>query len=159
MRRDYFHLAVDDVDWLDDGGTPRKPRVTIQYSGPAATLRSRLDGTHGDGDRLTGAETDAGFRLRTGLDDEDASGVFSITERATGDFVLECNEAAETVLELVRAARRYGEEEPDDDARYRIEVDIDDERVATFEKATFLVYDDDGNLLREQSLIPSGVEL
>jgi len=29
----------------------------------------------------------------------------------------------------------------------------------TYDKGTFLVYDDEGELLRSQSLIPSGVEL
>jgi len=157
MRRDYFDLETENVDWLDGDGDPEKPRVTIDFGGPAARLRERLTG---NGDvPLEAAETDAGFRLQGSLDDPDAEGVFSVTNRVTGDFVLELNESVEDVMRFIRAARRYGEAETDDDARYQIRVRIDGEEVVTYDKRTFLVYNDEGNLLRKHSLIPSGVEL
>jgi hypothetical protein len=157
MRRDYFNLEIEDVDWLDGEGDPVKPRVTIDFDGPDSTLRSRLTGH--DDVPLSGDETDAAFRLRTAIDDPDAEGVFSLTNRVTGEFVLEVNEDSETVMDFVRAARRYGESEPDDDSRYQIRVTIEDEEVVTYDKHTFLVYNEAGNLLRKHSLIPSGVEL
>ncbi len=157
MRRDYFSLQIEAIDWVDTEGDPEKPRVTIDFDGPESTLRSRLTG-HED-IPLDADETDAAFRLRTALDDPDAAGVFSLTNRVTGEFVLELNRDAETVMNFVRAARRYGEERPDDDTRYQITVRIDEDEVVTYDKATFLVYNDGGNLLRKHSLIPSGVEL
>ncbi len=157
MRRDYFSLAIEDVEWLDGEGDPRKPRVVIDFDGPDSTLRTRLTGH--DDVPLSADETDAAYRLRTPLDDPDAEGVVSLTNRVTGEFVLELNEDADTVMSFVRAARRYGEEEPDDDARYQIRVEIEGEEVVTYDKRTFLVYNDEGNLLRKHSLIPSGVEL
>jgi hypothetical protein len=158
MRRDYFKLEIRSVDWLDGDDDPERPRVHIDFEGPAATLQSRLSGN--DDDVPLGAgETDAAFRFRGAVDDADVEGVFSVTNRVTGDFVLELNESADEVLRFVRAARRYGERSPDDDARYRIRIAIDGDEVVTYDKRTFLVYDDEGNLLREHSLIPSGVEL
>lgn len=157
MRRDYFSLEIEAIDWLDGEGDPEKPRVTIDFDGPDSTLRSRLSGH--DDVPLSADETDAAYRLRTALDDPDAEGVFSLTNRVTGEFVLELNQDADTVMEFVRAARRYGENQPDEDTRYQIRVSIEGEEVVTYDKSVFLVYNEEGNLLRKHSLIPSGVEL
>lgn len=157
MRRDYFSLDIGNVDWLDGEGDPELPRVTIDFEGPESTLRSRLTGH--DDVPLSASETDIAYRLQTALDDPDAEGVVSLTNRVTGDFVLELNEDADTVMTFIRAARRYGEQVSDDDTRYQIRITIEGEKVVTYDKSTFLVYDNDGNLLRNHSLIPSGVEL
>ncbi len=153
MRRDYFELAVENVDWVDAGDDPAKPTVYIDFHGPEEMLRDRL--TDDDGDPLDAAETDVSFRLHGDRDDDETDGVVAVTNRLTGDFVLELNETAPDVLRFIRAAREYG----GDDGRYRVEIAIDGEPVVAYEKRTFLVYDADGNLLRGDSLIPSGVEL
>ncbi|WP_284014236.1 DUF5793 family protein [Halobaculum litoreum] len=157
MRRDHFELAVDDVDWVDTDGDPEKPHVYIDFHGPADLLRERLSGT--DGDLLAAEETDVAFRLQGDHErDPETTGVVGVTNRLTGDFVLELNEDAEDVLRFIRAAREYGRAD-DGDGRYRVEIDVDGEELVAYEKETFLVYDVDGNLLRHESLIPSGVEL
>jgi len=84
------------------------------------------------------------------------AGVVAVTNRFTGEFVLELNETAADVLPFVRAARETAD---GDDASYRIEIDIEGDHLVTYDKETFLVYDHEGNLLRSESLIPSGVEL
>ena len=158
MRRDYFELDVDNVTWVDDGGDPEKPRVQIDFRGPREELERRLSDPSGG--YLDAGETDVAFRLQDSLDAPDASGVVSVTNRITGDFVLELNQAADDVLTFIRAAREYGRTAADsDDSRYRVEVRIDGEEAVVYGKQTFLVYDADGNLLRSHSLIPSGVEL
>lgn len=155
MRRDYFDLTVEGVG--DDADGPPKPLVRIDFHGPEGLLRDRLSGA--DGDLLTAEETDVAFRLREPLTEDDtAEGVVGVTNRFTGDFVLELNETADDVLPFIRAAREYGDA-ADDEARYRVEIDVDGERLVSYEKSTFLVYDHEGNLLRGESLIPSGVEL
>jgi hypothetical protein len=157
MRRDYFTLQVSNIDWVDDDdGSPQKPKVTISFEGPVSTLRERLTGL--DGEPLSAAETDVSFRLQTPLDAADAQGVVSVTNRVTGDFILELNEDATDVLKFIRAGRRYGEQDSDE-SRYTVHIELDGEEFVTYEKSTFLVYNTDGNLLRNQSLIPSGVEL
>ena len=158
MRRDYFELDVENVTWVDDGDDPRKPQVRIDFHGPKEVLEHRLSDPTGD--YLDASETDVAFRLQDSLDEPDAAGVVSVTNRITGDFVLELNESADDVLTFIRAAREYGHDAADaEDGRYRVEVSIDGEDLVTYEKQTFLVYDADGNLLRSHSLIPSGVEL
>ncbi|WP_435364276.1 DUF5793 family protein [Haloarchaeobius sp. DYHT-AS-18] len=158
MRRDYFTLQVGNVDWVeDDDGTPEKPTVTIEFEGPVSTLQERLTGI--DGEPLDAEETDVAFRLQTALDEDDqARGVVSVTNRVTGDFILELNEDADDVLRFIRAARRYGES-AETEGEYTVNVSLEGESFVTYDKSTFLVYNEDGGLLRSQSLIPSGVEL
>ncbi len=153
MRRDYFDLTVEGVD--DDAGGATTPLVRIDFHGPEGLLRDRLSGA--DGDLLEAGSVDVAFRLQEPLSEgADAEGVVGVTNRYTGDFVLELNETADDVLPFIRAARESAD---GDDARFRIEIDIEGERLVTYDQDTFLVYDRDGNLLRSESLIPSGVEL
>jgi len=155
MRREHFTLDVTNIDWAETDGEPKKPSVAIDFTGPEAMLRERLTGP--DGDVLEASETDAALRLQGPLED-DTAGVVSVTNRITGEFILELNEDATDVLQFIRAARRYGET-AGDEGQYRVEITLDGEPFVSYDKRTFLVYDDEGSLLRQHSLIPSGVEL
>lgn len=157
MRRDHFELAAHNIDWVETGDQPAEPRVVIDFDGPEEALTDRL--TNPEGDLLDASETDVAFRLQDPLDDPDATGVVGVTDRITGDFLLELNEDADDVLRFVRAAREYGQSTDDDGGRYGVVIRIDGDTVATYSKSTFLVYDANGSLLRSKSLIPSGVEL
>ncbi|GAA0718852.1 hypothetical protein J2744_001556 [Halorubrum trapanicum] len=160
MRRDYFDLTVDGVGSDADSRSP--PLVRIDFHGPEELLRERLSGggsddADGGDDLLTADEIDVAFRLREPLGEaDDPEGVVGVTNRYTGDFVLELNETATDVLPFIHAARDATD---DGDARYRVEIDVDGDRLVAYDKDTFLVYDHEGNLLRGESLIPSGVEL
>ena len=157
MRRDYFTLDVHGVEWVDTGGEPEQPGVVIDFEGPESLLRRRITDT--DGSLHDASTIDVSFRLQTDVDDDDAMGVVSVTNRITGDFVLELNVEAEHVITFIRAARKFGKHAGENTDRYEITIRIDREAVATYGKQTFLVYDRDGELLRQHSLIPSGVEL
>ncbi|MFB6235640.1 MAG: DUF5793 family protein [Halopenitus sp.] len=157
MRRDYFDLAVENVDWVREGGEPQKPLVRIDFHGPEGLLQEQFAGH--DDELLDAEEIDVAFRLRESLDtDAEAAGVVGVTNRVTGDFILELNEEADDVLRFIHAAREYGQS-ADDEGRYRVEIVVDGEELVAYDKSTFLVYDAEGNLLRSESLIPSGVEL
>ncbi|WP_122088308.1 DUF5793 family protein [Halalkalicoccus subterraneus] len=156
MRRDYFTLDVRGVDWVEEGGSPSTPTVVIDFEGPADELEERLTGF--DGELLSAGQTDVALRLQGDVDEEGTVGVVSVTNRVTGDFVLELNETASDVLRFIRAARAYGKE-ADSDERYRVDILVNGEELVTYDKSTFLVYDREGSLLRQHSLIPSGVEL
>ena len=138
MRRDYFTLEVTNVDWVDSDEDPAKPTVTIDFDGPADELRERLTGP--ENELLDAEETDAAFRLRGPIDEEESTGVVSVTNRVTGDFILELNESAENVLRFITAARRYGKDRGEDDGRYDVIIRINGEELVTYEKDTFLVY-------------------
>ncbi|MFB6217965.1 MAG: DUF5793 family protein [Halobacteriaceae archaeon] len=147
MRREDFTMAVAGVD---EGEQP-VPTLVVEADGSPEALAARLEDV--DGDRLEADGVDLAFRFTTDVDDDDATGVLAMTDRLTGDFVFELNADADAVLSFVRSARRDG------DGRYRVRVETDGETLATYEKRTLLVYNNDGDLLREESLIPGGVEL
>lgn len=145
MRRDHFTLAVENNDPERAG----LPTLVLTYEGPAGNLTARL--TVG-GDLPDGGEIDASFRLQDPIDAPGATGVFGLTRRLTGEYFLETTAEAETVRSLVDAARAQG-------GSYRVRIERPGAGDVVLEKETLLVYDTDGNLLRKDSLIPSGVEL
>ena len=149
MRRDHVTLDVRYAD--PDGNQPPTAVLTVEESTDLLGERLVISG----GERLGADRLDVVFRFQAPVDN-DATGVFSLSNRVTGEFVLEVNADAGPVLDVVETAR----DGPDDhEACYRVVVRQGDEDVAVYEKETLLVYDDDGNLLRQHSLIPSGVEL
>ena len=155
MRRDSVTLEVANVSWIGEGNEPRQPTLTITVEDEDSTLRDRLF----DGDApLDAGDVDVSFRFQANRDESAGRGVLAVTNRATGEFILEVNTASEDVIEFVSAARRYAEQ-TDDASRYRTCIVAADETAADFEKRTLLVYSSEGELLRQHSLIPSGVEI
>lgn len=151
MRRDYFTLTVDGVE----GDGPTRPVVTITYEGPTEQLESRL---RKGSTLLEDEEVDVAYRLQDSLNATDPAGVIAVADRVTGEYVFELNADADEVFEFIDAAREFGDNSDSDDY-YRIVLETDEEHLATYDKSTLLVYDAEGNLLRSESLIPSGVEL
>ncbi|PSQ50363.1 hypothetical protein BRD19_01130 [Halobacteriales archaeon SW_7_65_23] len=149
MRRDHFTVAARHVS---PGDAP-EPTLTVEYTGPEETLTRQLTDTAGE--LFVAEDVDAAFRLQNDQDDEDATGVFSLTHRITGGYLLEVNADADVVLPLIDAAR----ERTEDDASYRIRIERAEEEPLIYEIDALLVYDGEGDLLRQHSLIPSGVEL
>jgi hypothetical protein len=162
MRREDITLAVSDAGRADEDAT--RPTLSLLLDDDAGTLSRRLESE--DGESLSASEIDVTVRLNADLQDHEGTGVIAVTNRITGEYVLECNTDVETVIEFARGARRYGDA-ADDDALYAVElcagdgdeIDASATTVATYEKRTLLVYGESGELLREHSLIPSGVEI
>ncbi|QLD87536.1 hypothetical protein HWV07_00190 [Natronomonas salina] len=151
MRRDYFTLTVDGVA----GAGAERPVVTIAYEGPTDQLETQL--SKGDS-ILDDEEIDVAYRLQDALEDDDPTGVVAIADRVTGEYAFELNADADDVFAFIDAAREFGDTSDSED-RYRIVVEADGDRLATYDKSTLLVYDAEGELLRSRSLIPSGVEI
>ena len=149
-------LSVSNVDWLDSETDPDKPRLTISQDDSAAVRSNRI--VTDEGDPLEASEIDVAVRLRDSLEATNPTGVVAITNRITGEYVLECETGADSLLTFVRAARTY-EDLEGDSAGYELVVEVGDETLATYEKRTFLVYGESGELLRNRSLIPSGIEI
>ena len=156
MRREDITLDVTAVDWIDTDEDPQRPSVTIDCSGGGEGLRERLTGPNGE--LLGDEETDVSLRLHDEMG-ADTKGVVSMTERFTGDFIMELNVDADDVIRFITAARRYAEQSNVEDGQYTVTICVDGEELVTYEKRTFLVYDESGKLLRNLSLIPGGVEL
>jgi len=96
--------------------------------------------------------------LRDSLDDDSPMGVFAVSDRVTGEYVLELNAGADEIRSVVEAVGDGSD--GDGNGRYRLLIESDDGRqMAAYDKSTLLVYDENGELLRDRSLIPSGVEI
>lgn len=149
MRRDHFTVDIGDGDSAD------KPMLSIAYDGPRKTLTSQL--TDIDDELVSAADIDAAFRLLDDLDADDATGVFSLSHRLTGEYLLEVNLSAAELLTFISRARDGGED--DDETSYLVHIERENDDAIVYEMSSLLVYDADGELLRKQSLIPSGVEL
>jgi hypothetical protein len=145
MRRDYFTLNLNDPT----ASAEDKPVVSVDFDGPADTLEERLS--------LASEDVDVTYRFQTSVDADEAAGVLSVADRVTGEFVLEVNAAADAVFDLVDAAREFSSADADD--CYEVHITNEGETVFSTDKRMLLVYDEDGDLLRQHSLIPSGVEL
>ena len=156
MRREQFSLDVADVAWVETDAEPRLPTLTIGFEGDPGQLRDRLRGPEGSG--TTASEADLAVRLQRSADSGEAEAIVALTYRLTGDYILEVTADPETVLAFTKAARRYGES-ADGGPKYRARLVAGGEELAVFEKETLLVYGPDGELLRQHSLIPGGVEL
>jgi hypothetical protein len=153
MRRDYFGVSFTNLD--DETSEPLQPTLSISFTGPREKFTGKLH--RADGTSLAADEIDVSFRLKRPLEADASEGVLSVTNRTTGEFILEVNLETREVLRFIRVARRFGNLS-DAEKHYTLSVDDADETV-DFEKATFLVYSHTGELLHQHSLIPSGVEL
>ncbi len=146
MRRDHFTLTATDTDPASGG----VPTLVLQYSGPGGNLTARL--TDESGAMPSGEAMDAAFRLQSPLSDDDATGVFSLSQRLTGEYIFESTADAEDILAIVDTAR-------DGAGQYCLRIERPNDDPLTMYLKTLLVYDTAGELLRKQSLIPGGVEL
>ena len=142
MRRDYFT-----IDIRPEPGDDGIPSIAIEYTGPSGGLRDRLTQTAAA--TLDSSELDVAVRHRA-----DDGGVLSLTDRMTGEFIFEVVAPVEAVDALVSAAQRH-----DGDGEYEVRLTDSDGKSLVYEKEILLVYDEEGNLLRQRSLIPGSVEL
>jgi hypothetical protein len=144
MRREHFTAAVREAD-------TGVPALQIEYDGPDDGIVGRF--TDADGNRFAAQDIDAALRLQDPPEDDDVTGVFSLTHRLTGEYLLEVNVSALEVISLAQSAREDG------DGSYRVHVDCGNDTSIGYDLTALFVYDPSGELLRQRSLIPSGVEL
>lgn len=143
MRRDYFT-----IDIRPEPGDDGIPTIAIEYNGPSGGLRDRLTQT-AEG-TLDSSELDVAFRHQAASE----SGVLSLTDRMTGEFIFEVAAPVEAMDALVSAAQGH-----DNDGKYEVRLTDSDGKPPVYEKEILLAYDEAGNLLRQRSLIPGSVEL
>ncbi|QCC50573.1 DUF5793 family protein [Halapricum salinum] len=139
MRREDFRTDVD----VDEP----EPELTVTFEGTPQVLRERFDGD----DPLDAEDIDVAYRETP----TDEPGVLSVTDRVTGEYIFEAPLEDSALRDLVETAAARDEDERD----YHLRIDPGDGQDFVFEKSTLLVYDIDGNLDRDRSLIPGGVEL
>lgn len=134
MRRDYFDVTLRGAD---------VPELVVTYDGPAGDLSTWLETV------VTAEEIDVAFRQQTA-----DVGVLSLTDRVTGEFILEATAPTETIDTVVTSAQQDG-----DTGEYALRLVADGTERLTCHNQTLLVYGVDGNLLRNRSLVSGSIEL
>ncbi|QLH82418.1 hypothetical protein HZS54_12680 [Halosimplex pelagicum] len=148
-------MDVDKTGWLATDGQPEQPVLHLYFDGPRPRLKELL--TSRLREDIRPDEIDVTFRFVSPTSEAD-TGVFSLSDRVTGDFILECEGKADSIRTFVRGVGEYANRSGRD-ARYEVQIRADTGVVASFEKELLLVYNADGTLLRHASLIPSSVEM
>lgn len=156
MRQDQCEVEIRDHDWIDTDDQPVQPTLSITSRAPEADFRDRM--TDRDNTILAATEIDVAFRYQSAVDDADAIGVLGVTHRTTGAYILEAPTEEDLIQTVIKAATRYAERTATG-RYYTLEFWTARGLFASYEKQTFLVYAQDGTLLRHRSLIPTGVEI
>jgi hypothetical protein len=155
MERDQFHVETETVEEPATAEPAEHPALRIHFDGSHDRLRQELSERLRDD--IAVEEIDVSFR-HLSSDGESAEGILALSDRVTGRYVLEVKTAVNLVREFVQTVRESADQ-MSHDARYRVEIRAEGETVTTFEKDLLLVYDASGTLLRDASLIPTGIEL
>jgi hypothetical protein len=155
MERDQFHVETATVEESATDSPPEQPVLRIHFDGPRDHLRQELSERLRDD--LTAKAIDVSFR-HLPTDEEPAEGILALSDRVTGRFILEVKTAVDPVREFVQTVRESANR-TGNEARYRVEIRADTETVTTFEKDLLVVYEPSGTLIRDASLIPTGIEL
>lgn len=155
MEREAFSLQTRNDEPGPGETTAPLPTLEIHYEGPESQLQTALRSLSGDG---ASVEFDVALRLQDEEETTDPAGVLAITDRVTGEFICECNVAAERVFAFLEATRRRAAA-VDSSPKYRLQFIVEDRPIRTEEMATFLVYAASGQLRESRSLLPNGVQL
>jgi hypothetical protein len=155
MQREELSLEVGHTGWIASGRGPEQPWLVIEYDGEASTFIERFR-QPGAG-LYAGSDLDLFYRYQPSVHAPPGGGVFAVSDRVTGDFLLEITASAGRIERFVRAMRQYAEL-TDSDPTYRVKL-WTDTQVADFEKEVFLVYSPERGLIRQRSLIPDWIEM
>lgn len=156
MHRDKLSARVGDIEWFDTGQQPSKPTFIITFDGPASDLRSRFQ--RPGSEQYTPADIDIFYRPHPSARPAASSGVLGLSDGMTGDYLLELNLGSDVIETLVAAVRQYASA-AEAGPRYSVELWAGDHQLGTFDKETLLVFNADGELVRQRSLPPDGLEI
>lgn len=149
-------VDLTDTQWLDNDNVPTTPRLRLHLSMPEEVLADRFRNPAGSAYRPE--DLDVYFRECSSTRATVSTGVLTVSDRLTGDLLIE-GTISSTVIERLVYAVHQRADRASDPPTYVVELVVHGDDVAAFEKQALLVYDSDGNLLRERSVIPTHIEL
>jgi hypothetical protein len=156
MWRDNLTAKLTNTNWISTDHPPEQPCININYGGPINHLEDQLQ--QPDGRRYTSSDFDVNYRFQETKHPESTGGVLSITDRISGEYILEADAYTDRIGTFIHAVNRYADV-TGHTPQYRIVIQASENQVASFEKNGFLVYSSEGQLLRDRSLIPDSVEI
>jgi hypothetical protein len=154
IEADTMTLTLTNADWLQNESAPRMPCIQIQIDSPEEILIERLRAP--DGEVYEPENVDVFYRHQA-VEPPIESGVLSLADRLTGEYILEIPTSPHLIEKLVYAVRQYGKRR-EVVPQFKIQIQTKERQLASFSKDTLLIYGADDVLLQERSLIPSGIE-
>lgn len=148
-------LTLTNVDWLQDESVPCLPCLQVQIDIPEEMSIERLRGP--DGEYYESDDVDVFYRHQP-VEPPVESGVLSLADRLTGEYILEIPASPHLIEKAVYAVQEYGTHQ-EVNPQFETKIQIGDRQLASFSKETLLIYAIDDELLRDRSLIPSGIEI
>jgi hypothetical protein len=154
MQQKDLSLDTEHTGWVTSGRMPEQPWFVVEYDGNRSAFVERFR-QPGAG-LYAGSDLDFFYRYQPS-DHALSGGVFAVSDRITGDLLLEIAVSPGRIEQFMSAIRQYvglTENNP----TYRVKL-CTETQIADFEKEVFLVYGADGELIRQRSLIPDWIEM
>ena len=154
--RDQTTIELTNTGWLDNGSTPSQPCLRLHITLSSDDLAERFQ--PGDGSTYRPSDLDLYFRDRSSSRAAVEGGILTVSDRLTGDLLLEAVVNASVIERFVSAVRQYAAR-TGNDRKYTVELQCEGTIATSFEKQIFIVYNAENELLRERSVIPAHIEL
>lgn len=151
-----WNLHTSHTDWIATGGRPLTPVLHLRFDGHSEVMIDQLPDT-GTGNEYP-EDFDVSFQLQTSLDDSDANGVLAVSDRLTGEYLLELEVAAKQIFDFVRSVHQYADE-TGKEVQYIVSLDADNGTAMEYSKQVLITRMTDGGLYRSRSLIPTWVDI
>ena len=153
---DQTTVELRNTGWLDNGSTPSQPCLRLHVTLSSDDLAERFQA--GDGSTYRPSDLDLYFRDRSSSRAAVEDGILTVSDRLTGDLVLEAVVSASVIEQFVSAVRQYAAR-TGNECKYTVELQREGTISTSFKKQIFIVYNAENDLLRERSVIPKHMQL
>jgi hypothetical protein len=155
MYENQWTLSTDNTDWVNNADLPQVPTLRITFDGSSSECRDHLDETSLV--RGMPATVDVTFRLQADQDGLNVDGILAVANNR-GDYIVECEGHGGQVLKIVDVANQYADR-LNDIGQYELCIEANDGLVKRWIEVALILYSAEGKVLREQCLIPPGLEV
>jgi hypothetical protein len=155
MYRKQWTLSTDNTDWVNNADLPHIPLLKITFDGSISECHKHLSETSLV--RQMPSTVAVTFRLQAEQDGLNVDGILGIAN-TRGDYIIECEGHGGQVLEIVDVANQYADR-LNDMGQYELWIEANDGLVKRWVEVALILYSAEGKVLREQCLIPPGLDI
>ena len=155
MQHDQFRFTLTNTERVDGPGEADQPLLRIECTKSRENLSTEFVTRVREG--MDTADIEISLRyLKASTETE--TGVLALTDSITGEYILECYGDIEPLPEFLQTARESAYH-TDGTPRYTVKIRAPNRVISRFKTDLLRVYDGTGTLIRQDSLIPSDIEL
>jgi hypothetical protein len=155
MYENHWTLNTDNTDWVDNNDSPQVPMLKISFDGSSSECWDYL----GENSlvRRMPARVDVTFRLQARQDGFNVDGILGVAD-SRGEYIVECEGRGGQVVEVVDVANQYADR-LNDSSHYKLWIEANDGLIERWVESTLILYSAEGEILRDMSLIPPGLDI